>query len=35
MLKRQSWLNAFIASGAFGAAILLLVWVHACSGGSL
>jgi hypothetical protein len=32
MLKRQSWLNAFIASGAFGAAILLLVWVNSCSG---
>lgn len=35
MLKRQSWLNAFIASGAFGAAILLLVWVHTCSGSVL
>ena len=33
MLKRQNWLNVFIASGAFGASILLLVWVHSCSGG--
>jgi hypothetical protein len=27
--------DVFIASGAFAASILLLVWVHACSGGAL
>jgi hypothetical protein len=32
VLKRQNWLNVFIASGAFGASILLLIWVHSCSG---
>ena len=32
MLKRQNWLNVFIASGAFGSLILLLNWVHSCSG---
>ena len=31
MLKRQNWLNVFIASGAFGASVLLLIWVHYCS----
>jgi len=33
-LRKQSWLNAFVAIGA-GAAVLLLVWVSSCSGGVL
>ena len=34
-LRKQNWLNAFVAIGAIGAAILLLVWVSSCSGGAL
>jgi hypothetical protein len=30
-LRRRSWLNAFVAFGAAGAAILLLFWVGACA----
>jgi hypothetical protein len=34
-LRKQTWLNVFVAVGAAGAAILLLVWVNSCSGGVL
>ncbi len=34
-LRKQSWLNLFVAIGAVGAAILLLVWGSSCSGGVL
>ncbi|MGH6750498.1 MAG: hypothetical protein ACRECI_14435 [Methyloceanibacter sp.] len=34
-LRKQNWLNAFVAIGAAGAAVLLLVWVSSCSGGVL
>ena len=34
-LRKQSWLNAFVAFGAAGAAILLLLWVSSCTGGVL
>ena len=34
-LRKQTWLNVFVAVGAAGAAILLLVWVSSCSGGVL
>ena len=34
-LKKQSWLNAFVALGAVGAAILLLPWVSTCANGAL
>ncbi|HEY8275384.1 MAG TPA: hypothetical protein VIG52_00120 [Methyloceanibacter sp.] len=30
-LRKRSWLNAFVAIGALGAAILLLFWVHGCT----
>jgi hypothetical protein len=30
-LRKRTWLNAFVAAGAFGAAILLLFWVHSCT----
>jgi hypothetical protein len=33
-LKKRSWLNAFVAAGAAGAACLLLFWVSACSNGA-
>ncbi len=32
-LRKQNWLNAFVAFGAAGAAILLLLWVSSCTGG--
>jgi hypothetical protein len=38
VLRKQSWLNAFVAfgaGGAGGAAILLLLWVSSCTGGTL
>ncbi|MGC1711005.1 MAG: hypothetical protein WA717_05300 [Methyloceanibacter sp.] len=35
VLRKQSWLNAFVAFGAGGAAILLLLWVSSCTGGTL
>ena len=34
-LRKQSWLNAFVAFGAAGAAILLLLRVSSCAGGVL
>ena len=34
-LRKQSWLNAFVALGAAGAAILLLLWVGSCTNGTL
>lgn len=34
-LRKRSWLNAFVATGAAGAVILLLFWVTACSNGAL
>jgi hypothetical protein len=33
-LRKRTWLNAFVAAGAFGAAILLLFWVHSCTVGA-
>ena len=33
-LRKRSWLNAFVAAGAVGAAILLLFWVHSCTNGA-
>jgi hypothetical protein len=32
-LKRQSVLNLFVAFGAAGAAVLLLIWVSDCTSG--
>jgi hypothetical protein len=32
-LRKRSWLNAFVALGAVGAAILLLLWVDVCTNG--
>ena len=29
-LRRRGWLNIFVACGACGAAVLLLVWVGTC-----
>ena len=29
-LKRQSWLNMFVAFGATAAAVMLMIWVSAC-----
>jgi hypothetical protein len=34
VLRRRGWLNAFVAFGAFGAAVLLLVWVNSCTHGA-
>ena len=34
-LRKRSWLNAFVATGAAGAVILLLFWVTACTNGAL
>ena len=34
-LRKRSWLNALVAAGAAGAAILLLFWVSACTNGGL
>ena len=33
--RSNPWLNAFVAFGAGGAAILLLLWVSSCTGGTL
>ena len=33
-LRKRSWLKAFVAAGAVGAAILLLFWVHGCTYGA-
>jgi hypothetical protein len=32
-LRKRTWLNAFVAAGAIGAAVLLLFWVHSCTNG--
>jgi hypothetical protein len=29
-LKKQSWLNTFVALGAMAASVMLLVWVSSC-----
>jgi hypothetical protein len=29
-LKRQGWLNMFVAFGASAAAVMLMIWVTAC-----
>jgi hypothetical protein len=29
-LKKQSWLNMFVALGAMAASVMLLVWVSSC-----
>jgi hypothetical protein len=29
-LKRQGWLNMFVAFGASAAAVMLMIWVGAC-----
>lgn len=34
VLRKRGWLNAFVAAGAAGAAILLLFWVSACTNGA-
>jgi hypothetical protein len=34
-LRKRNWLNAFVALGAAGAAILLLMWVGTCTNGTL
>jgi len=34
-LRKRSWLNAFVAAGAVGAAGLLLFWVSACTNGAV
>ena len=33
-LRKRSWLNAFVAAGAAGAMILLLIWVSTCTNGA-
>jgi hypothetical protein len=33
-LRKRTWLNAFVAAGAAGAAGLLLFWVGACTNGA-
>ena len=33
-LRKRTWLNAFVAAGAVGTAILLLFWVHGCTNGA-
>jgi hypothetical protein len=34
-LRKRTWLNRFVAAGAAGAAVLLLLWVHDCTGGAI
>jgi hypothetical protein len=34
-LKKQSWLNAFVAFGALGASVLLFLWVSTCASAGL
>jgi hypothetical protein len=34
-LRKRTWLSAFVAFGAAGAAILLLFWVGTCTNGTL
>jgi hypothetical protein len=33
-LKKQSWLNLFVALGAVAAAVMLLVWANSCASGA-
>lgn len=33
-LKKRGWLNAFVAIGAAGAAVLLLLWINGCAHGA-
>lgn len=33
-LRKRNWLNAFVAMGGVGAAVLLWVWVGACTNGA-
>jgi len=33
-LKKQSWLNLFVALGAAAAAVMLLVWANSCASGA-
>jgi hypothetical protein len=33
-LRKRGWLNAFVAFGAMGAVVLLLVWVGTCTNGA-
>ncbi len=33
-LRKRGWLNAFVALGSFGAAVLLWVWVSTCTNGA-
>ncbi|MFZ2019346.1 MAG: hypothetical protein WAU90_11830 [Methyloceanibacter sp.] len=35
LLRRRSWLNAFVAFGAAAAAVLLLLWVAGCANGAV
>ncbi len=35
LLRRRSWLDAFVAFGAAAAAILLLLWVGGCANGAI
>jgi hypothetical protein len=34
-LKKRGWLNVFVALGAAGAAILLLLWINTCAHGAI
>jgi hypothetical protein len=34
-LRKRGWVNAFVAAGAAGAAVLLLLWVNGCAHGAL
>ena len=33
-LRKRGWLNAIVAVGGFGAAVLLWVWVNVCTNGA-
>jgi hypothetical protein len=33
-LRKRGWLNAFVAFGGMGAAVLLWVWVSTCTNGA-
>ena len=33
-LRKRSWLNALVAAGAFGAVVLLFVWISTCAHGA-
>jgi hypothetical protein len=30
-LRKRGWVNVFVAAGAAGAAVLLLLWIHSCT----